>query len=83
MPRQLLGSCHGIRSALRRDGLAGASSKGESDHVCQELNVRHTRPQHAWTNGFVERPDQGYRTRGRPPAEILWGATRAQCHEEA
>ena len=30
-----------------------------------------------------ERPHQGYRTKGRPPAEIFWGAVRAQRHEEA
>ena len=29
-----------------------------------------------------ERPHQGYRTKGRTPAEIFWGAVRAQRHEE-
>ena len=29
-----------------------------------------------------ERPHQGYRTRGRTPSEIFWGAVRAQPHEE-
>jgi len=30
-----------------------------------------------------ERPHQGYRTKGRTPAEIFWGAVREQRHEEA
>jgi len=29
-----------------------------------------------------QRPHQGYRTRGRTPAEIFWGAAREQRHEE-
>jgi transposase InsO family protein len=29
-----------------------------------------------------ERPHQGYRTRGRTPAEIFWGAVRDQRHQE-
>ena len=29
------------------------------------------------------RPHQGYRTKGRTPAEIFWGAVREQHHEEA
>jgi transposase InsO family protein len=29
-----------------------------------------------------ERPHQGYRTKGRTPAEIFWGAVREQRHEE-
>jgi len=38
-------------------------------------------------SSFVEfynfqRPHQGYRTKGRTPAEILWGAVREQRHEE-
>ncbi|MGB2982551.1 MAG: IS481 family transposase [Candidatus Bipolaricaulia bacterium] len=30
-----------------------------------------------------QRPHQGYRTKGRTPAEIFWGAVREQRHEEA
>lgn len=30
-----------------------------------------------------ERPHQGYRTKGRTPSEIFWGAVREQRHEEA
>ena len=30
-----------------------------------------------------QRPHQGYRTKGRTPAEIFWGAVREQHHEEA
>jgi len=30
-----------------------------------------------------ERPHQGYRTKGRAPAEIFWGAVREQHHQEA
>jgi len=29
-----------------------------------------------------DRPHQGYRTKGRTPAEIFWGAVREHCHEE-
>lgn len=29
-----------------------------------------------------ERPHQGYRTKGRTPAEIFWGATHEQPHQE-
>ena len=29
-----------------------------------------------------ERPHQGYRTKGRTPSEIFWGAVRHHCHEE-
>ena len=29
-----------------------------------------------------ERPHQGYRTKGRTPAEVFWGAVREQRHEE-
>ena len=29
-----------------------------------------------------ERPHQGYRTKGRTPSEIFWGAVREQRHEE-
>ena len=29
-----------------------------------------------------ERPHQGYRTKGRTPAEIFWGAVREQRHQE-
>jgi len=36
----------------------GSEFKGDFDVACRELNVRHTstKPRHAWTNGFVERP---------------------------
>ena len=30
-----------------------------------------------------KRPHQGYRTKGRTPSEIFWGAVREQRHEEA
>jgi hypothetical protein len=29
------------------------------------------------------RPHQGYRTKGRTPSEIFWGAVREQRHEKA
>jgi len=29
-----------------------------------------------------ERPHQGYRTKGRTPSEIFWGAACEQGHEE-
>ena len=36
----------------------GSGLKEEFDQACRELSVRHTRtkPRHAWTNGFAERP---------------------------
>ena len=44
---------------LRRVLMDGGSEfKADFNDVCKELNERHTRtkPRHAWTNGFVERP---------------------------
>jgi len=36
----------------------GSEFKANFDQACRQLNVKHTRtkPRHAWTNGFVERP---------------------------
>lgn len=95
----------------------GSEYRGAFDRACEELGLRHTRtkPQHPWTNGFVERlqgtilhehwrvafrrryftgldqldrslagylrfynderTHRGYRTRGRTPSQIFWGAT--------
>jgi transposase InsO family protein len=30
-----------------------------------------------------ERPHQGYRTKGRTPAEVFWGAVNHEVHQEA
>jgi len=103
----------------------GSEYRGAFDQACAVYGIRHThtRPRHAWTNGFVERlqgtiltelwrvefrrrffthlralqapldrylefynhrrPHTGYRTRGRPPAELFWGITGRRDHDQA
>lgn len=103
----------------------GSEYRGEFDRACEELGIRHTRtkPQHAWTNGFVERlqgtilhehwrvafrrhyftsraqlerslasylrfynderTHHGYRTQGRTPSDIFWGAAGSPHSREA